>query len=132
MEEKHKLFCHEVDLSYPASPITTKSKDSPWNDNEYSRFIQVKRKKDFVCIEKINGKPINILEGLELHTRVFNMTEQNQLLAFISQLQDQGRKKQLKGINFFFFSNIVLVINEHLLNIMSIVVEFSSYEIITQ
>ena len=102
MEEKHKLFSHEVDLSYPASPSRTKSKDSPWNDNEYSQFIQVKQKKDFVCIEKINGKPINILEGLELHTKVFNITEQNQLLAFISQLQDQGRKKQLKGIDFFF------------------------------
>ena len=74
MEEKQKLFPHEIDLSYTASPSRTKIKDCPWNNNEYSRFIQVKRKKDFVCIEKINGKPIHILEGLELHTRVFNIT----------------------------------------------------------
>ncbi|KAH0698957.1 hypothetical protein KY284_013172 [Solanum tuberosum] len=42
---------------------------------EHIRFCNVKRKKDFICLERVNEKIVNILDGLELHTGVFSMAE---------------------------------------------------------
>eukprot|EP01018_Ginkgo_biloba_P039393 Gb_01413 [translate_table: standard] len=66
------------------------------DEREYIRFMQVGRKKDFVCLERINGKLINILEALELHTCVFSAAEQKRMIDFIYELQERGRKKQLR------------------------------------
>lgn len=67
------------------------------NDKEYDRFMNVGRKKDFICFEKIRGRNINILEGLELHTRVFNAAEQEVIVDYVYMLQEMGKKGQFKG-----------------------------------
>ena len=56
------------------------------------------RKDDFRCLEKIDGRIMNVLEGLELYTRVFSFEEQRKIAEFVYDLQDKGRKRQLIGI----------------------------------
>lgn len=63
---------------------------------ERIRFSQVGRKKDFVHMERINGKSTNVLQGLELHTKVFNTEEQKKIVETIYELQRMGRKGQLR------------------------------------
>lgn len=62
---------------------------------ERIRVMNVKRKRDFVCLQRVNGEIINILEGLELHTQVFNAAEQKKIVAKVCQLQEKGRKGEL-------------------------------------
>ncbi|CAK9151167.1 unnamed protein product [Ilex paraguariensis] len=64
---------------------------------EHIRFLQVGRKKDFVNIERIDGKPTNILQGLELHTQVFNVEEQKKIVECVYDLQHRGQKGQLRA-----------------------------------
>lgn len=66
-------------------------------EREYMRFMQVRRKKDFICLEKIKGKIVNILSGLELHCGVFSAAEQKRIVDFVYELQERGRKGELKG-----------------------------------
>uniref|UniRef100_A0A0D6QUJ5 Fe2OG dioxygenase domain-containing protein n=1 Tax=Araucaria cunninghamii TaxID=56994 RepID=A0A0D6QUJ5_ARACU len=66
------------------------------DEREYIRFMAVGRKKDFMCFERVNGKLVNVVQGLELHTGVFSAAEQNRIVDFIYQVQEQGRKKQLR------------------------------------
>lgn len=63
--------------------------------SERAGFNRVGRKKDFVCLERIDGRIMNILEGLELHTRVFSVLEQKQIVDFIYELQEKGRNNVL-------------------------------------
>lgn len=63
---------------------------------EHIRFCNVKRKKDFICLERVNGKIVNILDGLELHTGVFSMAEQNRIVKFVEKLEEIGKSGQLK------------------------------------
>lgn len=65
---------------------------------EYSRFMEVRRKKNFVCLERIRGKPVNILEGLELHNGVFSSAEQRKIVDFVYSLQKMGKRGQLMGM----------------------------------
>ncbi|AAF69711.1 F27J15.23 [Arabidopsis thaliana] len=60
------------------------------------RAINVKRKRDFVCLEKVNGELVNILEGLELHTEVFNAAEQRRIVDKVCELQEKVQKGELK------------------------------------
>lgn len=48
-------------------------------------------KKDFVCIERIDGRDMNVLQGLELHTQVFNADEQRNIVKYVHKLQKMGR-----------------------------------------
>ena len=66
---------------------------------EQIRFSQVGRKKDFVHMEKINGKSTNVLKGLELHTKVFNAEEQKKIVECVYNLQRMGQKGQLRGMS---------------------------------
>ncbi|GAB4848479.1 RNA demethylase alkbh9b [Ancistrocladus abbreviatus] len=66
------------------------------DQREYIRFMNVKRKKDFICLERVNGKPVNILQGLELHTGVFSAAEQKRIVDFIYDLQEMGQRGELK------------------------------------
>jgi len=59
------------------------------------RAINVKRKRDFVCLEKVNGELVNILEGLELHTEVFNAAEQRRIVDKVCELQEKVQKGEL-------------------------------------
>ncbi|KAL5985947.1 hypothetical protein ACLOJK_027937 [Asimina triloba] len=68
----------------------------PRKQREYIRFMKVKRKKDFICLERVNGKIVNILDGLELHSGVFSAAEQKRIVEYVHELQEQGRKGQFK------------------------------------
>ncbi|ESQ30609.1 hypothetical protein EUTSA_v10012104mg, partial [Eutrema salsugineum] len=63
---------------------------------EHIRAMNVKRKRDFVCLERVNGEMVNILEGLELHSDVFNAAEQKRIVDKVCELQEKGRKGELK------------------------------------
>lgn len=63
---------------------------------ECIRFQKVQRKKDYICLERFNGKIVNILEGLELHSGVFSAVEQKKITDFVFALQEMGRKGELK------------------------------------
>nr|DAD24608.1 TPA_asm: hypothetical protein HUJ06_026072 [Nelumbo nucifera] len=65
-------------------------------EQEQIRFSQVGRKKDFVYFERVNGKKTNVLQGLELHTRVFNTMEQEKIVDYVYKLQRTGQNGQLK------------------------------------
>lgn len=64
---------------------------------EYTRFMNVKREKDFICLERFRGKLVNILEGLELHTGIFSAAEQKRIVDTVYIYQEKGRKGELKG-----------------------------------
>ena len=64
---------------------------------EYIRFMDVKRKKDFICLERFKGKLVNILDGLELHERIFSAAEQKRIVEYVYMLEEKGRKKEMKG-----------------------------------
>ncbi|ERN04880.1 uncharacterized protein LOC18433047, partial [Amborella trichopoda] len=66
------------------------------DDREYLRFMRVVRKKDFICLERVNGKIVNILGGLELHVGVFSLAEQKRIINHVDELQEMGRKGQLR------------------------------------
>lgn len=70
----------------------------PREQREYIRFMNVRRKKDFICFERVNGKLVNILEGLELHTGIFSAAEQRRIVGYVGSLQEMGRKGELKGL----------------------------------
>lgn len=78
---------------------------------EHIRFRYMTRKKNFICFERINGKFVNILDGLELHTRVFSSAEQSRIVKYVEELREMGSNGKLKGelpINCVFFSYIIV------------------------
>jgi hypothetical protein len=64
------------------------------------RFRNVQRKKDFICLERVKGKIVNILDGLELHTGVFSAVEQKRIVDFVYELQERGKKGEFKERTF--------------------------------
>ncbi|XP_021800646.1 uncharacterized protein LOC110744918 isoform X2 [Prunus avium] len=64
--------------------------------NEHNRVLQVGREKDFSHIESINGRRTNVLQGLELHTRVFNAKERKEIVECVYNLQRMGQRGQLR------------------------------------
>ncbi|XP_028775495.1 uncharacterized protein LOC114732377 [Neltuma alba] len=64
---------------------------------EHIRFSLVGRKKNFVYIERIGGRDTNVLQGLELHSQVFNAEEQRNIIKYVYKLQKMGQKGQFKG-----------------------------------
>ncbi|KAH6760063.1 2-oxoglutarate and oxygenase superfamily protein [Perilla frutescens var. frutescens] len=76
-----------------AKPKVALSRDQ----REYIRFNGVQRKKDFICLERIHGKLVNIVDGLELHKGVFSAAEQKRIVEYVEQLREMGKNGQLKG-----------------------------------
>ncbi|XP_038723233.1 RNA demethylase ALKBH9B-like isoform X2 [Tripterygium wilfordii] len=66
------------------------------DQREYIRFKNVKRKKDFICLERVNGKIVNILGGLELHSGVFSAAEQKRIVEEVYALEEKGKRGELK------------------------------------
>lgn len=64
---------------------------------ELIRFSNVNRKTDFICLERVNSKIVNILEGLELHTGVFSAAEQKRIVQYVEELRMMGKNGQLRG-----------------------------------
>ncbi|WVY93290.1 hypothetical protein V8G54_032378 [Vigna mungo] len=54
-------------------------------------------RKDFTFVERINRRNINVLQGLELHTEVFNELEQRKIVEWIYRLQWRGQQGKLKA-----------------------------------
>lgn len=67
---------------------------------EGKELIRIKQMcfNDFVHIERINQKPINVLKGLELHTQVFNTEEQENIVDYVYKLQRMGQGGELRGM----------------------------------
>ncbi|ONK57249.1 uncharacterized protein A4U43_C10F18130 [Asparagus officinalis] len=61
-----------------------------------SGFSMVRRKKDFRCMERVRGRLVNVLEGLELHTGVFSVEEQKKIVDYVYDIQEKGRKGMLR------------------------------------
>ncbi|KAL9258298.1 RNA demethylase ALKBH9B-like protein [Drosera capensis] len=70
------------------------------NESELHSFLQVKRKMDFICLERIDRNLVNVLEGLELHNDVFDAYKQKAIVDYIYDLQDMGRKQKLRARTF--------------------------------
>ncbi|KAL2342186.1 hypothetical protein Fmac_010126 [Flemingia macrophylla] len=64
---------------------------------ERIRYSRVHIKKDFTYIERVNGRHLNVLQGLELHTGVFNAVEQRKIVEWIYRLQWRGQQGKLRG-----------------------------------
>lgn len=82
----------------PALPQVPKSVNKEISEEQKERigFAQVGRKKNFVHVEKINGKATNVLQGLELHTKVFNADEQKKIVECVYDFQRRGQNGQLR------------------------------------
>ena len=78
-------------------PSVTVSNGNSDVGEEWRRFSQVGRKKNFVHNERVNGKVINVLQGLELHTGVFSPEEQKKIVESVYEYQRMGRKGELMG-----------------------------------
>lgn len=65
---------------------------------ELNRFKNVIRNKEYICLERVRGRIINIVDGLELHTRVFSPIEQKRIVDFVNHLLDKGRNGELGGM----------------------------------
>ncbi|KAL8472419.1 hypothetical protein ACS0TY_029576 [Phlomoides rotata] len=66
------------------------------DERELFRFNNVERKKDFICLERVGGKIVNILDGLELHKGVFSAAEQKRIVNYVEELQQMGKNGELK------------------------------------
>ncbi|XP_038707675.1 RNA demethylase ALKBH9B [Tripterygium wilfordii] len=98
-EEESELNKRVVNMS-PLSGDLTVSKviEKPKlsrDQREYIRFMNVKRKKDFICLERVKGKIVNILEGLELHSGIFSAAEQKRIVKEVYALEEKGKRGEL-------------------------------------
>ncbi|XP_038719546.1 RNA demethylase ALKBH9B-like [Tripterygium wilfordii] len=99
-EEESELNKRVVNMSPLSGDLTvTKVIEKPKlsrDQREYIRFMNVKRKKDFICLERVKGKIVNILQGLELHNGVFSAAEQKRIVEQIYALEEKGKRGELK------------------------------------
>nr|GMD08879.1 RNA demethylase ALKBH5-like [Ipomoea batatas] len=103
-------------VSDAASPAPVNRKHSPASSRlseeekkEQIKFGQVKRKKDFVHYERVGGKKVNVVQGLELHTGIFDGEEQMKIVECIYEYQQLGQKGQLRECNILFGSSLKIV-----------------------
>lgn len=76
-------------------------------EQELIRFQKVSGKKDFRLMERSNGKMINVLQGLELHTGVFNSEEQRKIVNCVLNLQQKGQNGELRGMITPYIANLL-------------------------
>lgn len=67
------------------------------DQKERLRLAKVGRKTNFVHVEKVDGKNVNVVQGLELHTQVFNDEEQKKIVQSVYEFQRLGQNGRLKG-----------------------------------
>jgi mRNA N6-methyladenine demethylase len=67
------------------------------DQREQRRYHSLVRKKDYICLERVSGRLVNIVQGLELHTGVFSSAEQKRIVECVYDLQDRGRRGELGG-----------------------------------
>lgn len=54
---------------------------------EYDRLMIAGRKKDFIFLERMRGRAINIREGIERHTHGFSVTELEAIADYVYMLR---------------------------------------------
>ncbi|KAJ0254313.1 RNA demethylase ALKBH9B [Hirschfeldia incana] len=87
----------ETRKAIDASPMKTPEKPKLSREQrEDLRLRNVKRKKDFICLERVKGKLVNVVDGLELHTGVFSAVEQKRIVDKVYELEERGRKGELR------------------------------------
>lgn len=92
----------EEDEAIDASPMK-KTPEKPKLSREQRedlRLKNVKRKKDFICLERFKGKLVNVVDGLELHTGVFSAVEQKRIVDKVYELEQKGRRGELRERTF--------------------------------
>ncbi|KAA8547478.1 hypothetical protein F0562_003658 [Nyssa sinensis] len=104
-EEENEVNRQPVDghATSGEARMTVKGQSKPVlsrEQREYIRFSNVKRKTDFICLERVQGKIVNIVDGLELHSGVFSAVEQKRIVDFVYVLQEMGKKGELKERTF--------------------------------
>lgn len=98
VNNKQPVFNHSnFEIKLNDGPSRSVVNNDLSEDQELIRFGQVGRRKDFVYYENTNGKEINVLKGLELHTNVFNPDEQKEIVEFVYTLQRMGQNRQLRA-----------------------------------
>lgn len=101
-QKENELGSHGVDVSPSVgdSMKTPEKRKLSREERERYRFMNVKKMKVFSCYEKVRGRSVNILEGLELHTGVFSAVEQKKIVDFVYELQEKGRRGELRERTF--------------------------------
>ncbi|XP_020679484.1 RNA demethylase ALKBH9B [Dendrobium catenatum] len=94
-EEEARKNSLEDEMEEGKGEMRMKKTELSREQRERIRFSSVGRKKDFVCLERIDGKIVNILEGIELHTGVFSAAEQKKIVNFVYELEMKGRNYEL-------------------------------------
>lgn len=84
------------ELRVSLMPIQNPKPKLSREQREYFRFMRVERKKDYICLERVNGRIINVLQGLELHKGIFSAAEQKRIVDHVYALQEMGRRGELK------------------------------------
>ncbi|OVA00644.1 Oxoglutarate/iron-dependent dioxygenase [Macleaya cordata] len=91
----HSEKLHHHGLLSSSSPLLSDHHHN--DDEEVYRVSQVGRQKDFVHFESVDGGKVkNVLQGLELHTQVFNEEEQKRIVDFVYHIQTLGRARKLR------------------------------------
>lgn len=67
------------------------------------RRSMIKVSKNFVGNELVEGKMVNIVEGLQLYENIFNSSELSQLTLLTQKLKVAGRRRELRGQTFVVF-----------------------------
>ncbi|XP_059652876.1 RNA demethylase ALKBH9B-like [Cornus florida] len=97
LEEENESNGHalsgEVIMAAKDRPKPELSRDQ----REYIRFNNVQRKTDYICLERVKGRIVNILDGLELHTGVFSAAEQKRIVDLVYLLEEKGKNGELKA-----------------------------------
>ncbi|KAA0025681.1 putative alpha-ketoglutarate-dependent dioxygenase [Cucumis melo var. makuwa] len=97
--EKRLVSLNESTRKLTISKVIERPKLSR-EQREHIRFMNVGRKKDFICLERFKGKLVNILEGLELHTCIFSAAEQTRIVDHVYALQEMGKRGELRERTF--------------------------------
>ncbi|KAL6994975.1 mRNA N(6)-methyladenine demethylase [Sarracenia purpurea var. burkii] len=100
VNDKRQSFSHsisEISLNGGLGGVSSLARNGLSEEQEHIRFAQIGRKKDFSHIERIDGRATNVLQGLELHTQVFNAEEQKEIVDFVYSLQRMGQNGRLRA-----------------------------------
>ncbi|CAM6127182.1 unnamed protein product [Calypogeia fissa] len=74
---------------------STDSFQSAGDDDQ--RIANIKTTKGYSCMEQLDGKMVNTLDGLELHEKVFDKFESTRLINFVQDIRAAGKRGELGG-----------------------------------
>ncbi|XP_020526073.1 uncharacterized protein LOC18439199 isoform X2 [Amborella trichopoda] len=83
----------------PCDTVTQKD-EADGVQKEVEENESVPAPKTFVATEYLDGKAVNVLEGLELYEELFDSTEISRLVTFANELRAAGRRGDIQGPTF--------------------------------